>query len=161
MKTHLFLTAGTAILLAGATAAGAATVSGAGDSNTEDMTVSMTVEHSCDFSITSNVNFGTLGPVDDSATAGTPGEISVTCTDGTEFTVDLEAPPAEGRVLTSGVNEVPYSLALDSATGVTATGSAQTYAVAGTLGTLGTQPPAGDYGDIVTVTLTVDASQTQ
>ncbi len=159
MKTYTYLAAGTALLIAGATAAGAATVTTAGSSGTEDMTVSMTVENSCDFTISSNVDFGTLGPVASGQTEATPGGISVTCTEGTEFSLALEDPGA-GRVLTNAaLDTVPYSLALDAASNVTATGSAQPYAVAGTLSAISSQPPAGTYGDTVTVTLTIDATQ--
>jgi len=160
MQKLSVLAAGAVLLLAGFNPAAAVTVTGTGSSGTADMTVSIEVAHSCDFSVTSNVNFGTPSPVVGGATAPTPGQITATCTQGTEFSIALEAAPVGGRTMVSGTNSIPYSLTLDPASNVSATGTAQTFGVTGTLGTISSRPPAGSYSDTVTVTLTVDATQT-
>lgn len=138
-------------LLFGATfnPASAVSLSGAGDSDTDTMAVSMTVVDACEFSV-SDVAFGSQGLVSTSTTSD--GALSISCTDGTAFSVTFET----GQTMTDGTNIVPYGLALIGTPTLVGTGEAESIGYRATLApTDGVSPPAGAYADTTDVTVAI------
>lgn len=154
-----------ALLLLSASTTHAATATG-------NLSVTATVSGTCTLT-TSPVAFGTYDPAsgtDDTAT----GTVTVTCTNGTGYTVSLDAGANEEtpgdvstrRMLAAASQYLPYQLYQDSGhttvwgdsggailTGQTGDGTAQPISVYGLI-TAGQYVPAGSYTDTVVVTIT-------
>jgi spore coat protein U-like protein len=140
---------------------------------TTTMGVSMVVQSSCTVSATA-LSFGTQTIIDMSGAQDdtTPGQITVTCTLGEDYSVALDAGGGTGatvavRKMTNGASTLNYALYTDNTratvwgdgtlstqtVGDTGTGDAQTFDVYG-------QVPqqnnlrVGTYNDTVTVTVT-------
>lgn len=163
MKMQLKLLA--ALLLLGTSAAHAATATG-------NLSVTATVSGTCTLT-TAPVAFGAYDPAsgtDDTAT----GTVTVTCTNGTTYTVSLDAGANEStpgdfttRRMIAGAGEfLPYQLYQESGhttvwgdtggnilTGQTGNGTAQALSVYGVI-TAGQYVPPGSYTDTVLVTVT-------
>jgi spore coat protein U-like protein len=165
IRQRFLLAAGTTFLFASFNAASADVVNGsAGSSGTQDMGVSINIEDACDFSVAAPVDFGDRGIITtgllSSASGGSNGSISVTCTTATEFSLSLEGNGSGLNMVGPAAAQIPYSLSfVDDASFVTATGSAQSIGVLGTVGTITGKPAAGEYTDTVTVTLTIAAEE--
>jgi spore coat protein U-like protein len=117
----------------------------------------------------SGVAFGTLGMLDFAEDA--TGEISVTCTNLTPFTIGLDGGQAaagpSNRRLSSGAHLIPYGLYKDSARSVhwglegesegpvsgLGTGSLQLFQVFGRIPAQ-SAPTPGFYSDVISVTVT-------
>jgi spore coat protein U-like protein len=142
-------------------------LTGLGQSTTAPFTVQATVDDDCALSVTQNVDFGTVGFLD-SAVNGV-GEIEVTCTNTTPYTVGLTrqagALPLGSWEMVNGAETVTYGLYTDvnrtdlwgaapsdhvSGTGH---GNTQTLDVYGRVPAQ-TTPPTGTYTDTVVVTVT-------
>ncbi len=148
-------------LTAMAPAAHAATV-------TSNMGVTLTLSSSCVINSVANLDFGTN--IDLAANISTTANLVVTFSNGTPYTVELDAGGGSGattatRVMTSGANTLTYSIYKEAlhtnvfGTGATdrisATGnaSAQTFTAYGLVPTQ-TTPATGTYTDTVTATVT-------
>lgn len=112
--------------------------------------VSATVQATCKVNSGGSLDFGTLDPVNDtgttSATATNP---SITCTNGTGFTVGDNSAAYK---LTSGSNSFGYSMTFPASG--TGTGAAQDLAITGSVAaTAYASAPAGSYTDTVTLTV--------
>lgn len=117
------------------------------------------------------VAFGNYDPTAASDTTAN-GSLSVTCTNGTDYQIELDQGAATGATVTtrqmkdSGSNYLPYALyrdashslnwgktdGTDTLGGQTGTGTAQTIPVYGVL-PAGATAPAGSYSDTVNVTV--------
>lgn len=135
---------------------------------TANMNVKIVIQNACEITTApADLDFGTQGPltanVDNSTTFG------LTCTDQAPYNIGMDAGQnASGGTnrMTDGTNFVSYALYQDSArttpwgntigtdteTG-TGSGSAQTITVYGRVPSQ-TTPPAGNYSDVVAVTVT-------
>jgi len=160
------LASGTALIAAifCAAPASAATVGGT-------LATNATVTANCTVS-TSALDFGNVDTISGSNVDGTGG-LSVTCTNGTDWTASAGVGAGTGasfasRKMTGGANLLDYNLYTTSGyatvwgdgTGSTATiggtgsGSAQAVTVYGRVGSGQTSVPAGAYADTVAVTIT-------
>lgn len=129
------------------------------------MTVSATVQASC--SVTAEpFNFGTIA-ISESPLASGTSTISVTCTNGTSYTVGLDGGAHQDvtdRLMSSGINTLNYQLYSDSGktsiwgntvgTRVQGTGSglAQALTVYGAV-PVQTIPAPGTYVDLINITV--------
>jgi spore coat protein U-like protein len=157
--------AGTAVWLAAATVANAATTA----SNT--FTVQAVINAACNVSATT-LNFGAYNPASAAALSGTS-TISVYCTGGSPYTTALNVGSGGGtfatRTLLSGSDTLNFNLYRDAAySQVWGDGTVSTYTVAGTgsglltantLTVYGQIPisqdkPVGTYTSTITVTVT-------
>ena len=149
IKRHSLFAAGALLIGAAFNPASAVNLSGAGDSDTDSMDVSMTVVAACDFSV-SDIGFGNQGLVSGATTSD--GVLSISCTDDTAFTVAFEA----AQTMTDGTTAVPYGVALIGSPTLVGTGAAQTFNYRATLApTGGVSPPAGEYTDTTAVTVAI------
>ena len=158
-----------ALILAGSTAALALPT--AAQAQTADLTVNATVTANCTVSTTA-LDFGNVNTLSGADVDGTGG-VTVTCTNGTDWSAAADAGNGSGatladRRMTGGGNLLSYSLFIDAArttvwgdgTGTTATvddtgtGLAQNFTVYGRVGAGQTGVPAGGYTDTVGVTVT-------
>ena len=132
--------------------------------------VSAEVIDSCNVAATS-MAFGQIDPIANVNTDQTA-TVTVTCSNGTAYSVGLDAGGATGatvttRQMTSGVNTLDYALYSDSSRtsnwGVTAasdtvdgtgSGSAEALTVYGRVASGQQTAPVGSYADTVTVTVT-------
>jgi spore coat protein U-like protein len=145
---HAYLAIGALLLSVVTTPAFAVTITGEDSSATDSSAVTMTIEHSCDFTI-SDIDFGTLGLITSANTSD--GTLTITCTQGTLFNVAFES----AQTLANGANLVPYSVALINSPSLTGTGSAQVLDTRATLDP-SISPPAGVYTDTTLVTVTIN-----
>lgn len=159
--------AGTASILAAAAVPQAALA----DTASASLTVNATVTANCTVS-TSPVNFGSVNTLS-GANVDATGGVTVTCTNGTDWSAAADVGSGTGaslasRKMSSGSNLLDYSLYTDAArsslwgdgTGstaaVTGTGSgvAQDFTIYGRVPAGQTSVPAGSYADTVSVTIT-------
>lgn len=152
-------------------AAAAATPASASSPVSSNLSVSATVNANCTVS-TTPLEFGDFDALTGSAVNGTGG-VSVTCTNGTGWTAAASAGGGSGatfatRKLTSGSDTLNYSIFTDAARttvwgdgsggtgtiGRTGTGAAQSVTVYGRIAAGQNTVPAGDYEDVVSVTIT-------
>ena len=159
-----------ALLLAGPTAALALPTAAQAQTAGADLTVEATVTSNCTVS-TSALDFGSVNTLSGADVDGTGG-VTVTCTNGTDWSAAANAGTGAGatllnRRMTSGGNLLSYSLFTNAArtsvwgdgTGTTATvdntgtGAAQNFTVYGRVAAGQTGVPAGDYEDTVAVTI--------
>ena len=165
MKTHLIPAAMLALL---------STAASAQQTLIDSMNVSATVTAACSALSTTDLVFGAMGQVDQSQ--DTTATVSVTCDNGTAFTIDLDdgiSGPGQGatgrQVAGVGSGEtMDYEIFQPAANGSaattthwgagaqsvggTGTGAVQDFIATGRLfRTSGSSP--GDYTDLVTVTL--------
>jgi spore coat protein U-like protein len=147
----------------------AAVASGANAATTTgNMSVQLVLGSSCAINSIGAMDFGTNNDL--TAAISTTADISVTCTNGTPYSIELGAGGGAGattatRVMTSGANTLNYSIYKEAAhtnvfgTGATekisATGSAgaQTYTAYGLVPIQAT-PAVGTYTDTVLATVT-------
>ncbi|MFT4256541.1 MAG: spore coat U domain-containing protein [Pseudoxanthomonas sp.] len=143
------------------------------DSTTTTFSVTITINESCEFSgaAADDVDFG---DVDRSTAATATGNLYVTCTDGTPYTIALDnGSHASGSAITEysrqmalGTVYVPYGLYTDSGyselwgdgtNGSVAesegTGDQQTFPVYAAVTAASTDVAAGTYTDTVTATI--------
>ncbi|HKJ62801.1 MAG TPA: spore coat U domain-containing protein, partial [Hyphomicrobiales bacterium] len=125
------------------------------------------VDPNCLLNVSQNVDFGTQGVLD--ANVDADGELEVTCTSGTAYTVSLARQagtlPLGSWEMTNGSETVTYGLYADAAradlwgdlpsdhVSGTGTSAVQTLDVYGRIPPQ-TTPSAGSYSDIVVVTVT-------
>lgn len=156
-----------------ACAAGIAMASSAAQAETRGSSLSVSAKVTANCTVSTNaVAFGSVDTLSGS-NVDASGGISVTCTNGTGWAATADAGGGTGatfasRKMASGSNLLSYSLYTDaSRTSVwgdgtsstakianTGTGSAQTVPVYGRVFTGQTSAPAGDYADVVNVTVT-------
>lgn len=140
-----------------------------GDPTTTDMNVSLTIVNECKSAVVDDLDFGEHGVLD--ANVDAEATISFTCSTDLPFDVALDAGQGAGattsaRVMTSGTDMIGYQLfrvndhtgnwgdVVDTDTlGGTGMGSSQDITVYGRV-PVQTTPAAGDYSDIVHVTVT-------
>jgi len=144
-----------------ATIASAATV-------TKTLQITATAMSSCSVT-TTNIAFGNYNR----SLLNTTGNVAVTCTSGTTYTIGLDGGANAGasnvtsRYMVQGTNQLPYFLYSDSArtvnwgnptggpTTAAGTGSAQNYPIYGRIPANQTAPASpNQYTDIVNVTVT-------
>ena len=160
-----------ALILAGSTAALALPSAAQAQTAGANLTVNATVTANCTVS-TSALDFGNVNTLSGADVDGTGG-VTVTCTNGTDWSAAADAGSGTGatllsRRMTFSGNLLTYSLFTDAArttvwgdgTGTTATvddtgtGVAQNFTVYGRVGSGQTTAPAGGYTDTVAVTVT-------
>jgi spore coat protein U-like protein len=135
---------------------------------TATFTVTATVISDCTIVSASNINFGNVGVMASNTDA--TGTLSVTCTTGTPFNLELDAGTGTGSTLTNrlmanGSNTLQYQLYRDSArtnvwgttigtdtSAATGTGSAANFTVYGRMPPQPT-PAVGTYTSTVTATI--------
>lgn len=133
---------------------------------TTTLLVTASVVAACNVS-TSPVAFGAYNPTAGTNLDGT-GTVSVTCTNGTSYTVALDGgsqADVTARAMSDGANGLSYQLYSDPArtsvwgmngaelVSATGTGSSVDHTVYGRIPS-GQTPPAGSYSDTVNVTVT-------
>ena len=157
--------------LAGACAAAALASPAAAGTTSSNLSVSASVNASCTVSTTA-LDFGGVDTLSASPVDGTGG-VSVTCTNGTDWTAAADAGSGSGasfatRLMSAGGNTLSYTLYTNAGrttvwgdgSGSTATigntgsGSAQNVTVYGRIPAGQTSVPAGAYSDTVSVTIT-------
>lgn len=149
--------------------AGSCPTSSPGITSYSLQSVSATVTANCSVSATP-MNFGSSGSLA-SAAVDAAAAVSVSCSNGTAYTVSLSAGFGSGatvaaRKMAAGFNSITYSLYRDSGrtqvwgntigtdtVGGTGTGSAVSHTVYGRVPVQATPPP-GSYSDTVVVTVT-------
>lgn len=136
-------------LIAGATfnPAFAVDLSGAGDSGTDSMALSMNVVDACSFAV-SAIDFGDQGLL--TTATSSDGSLGITCSDGTAFTVAFET----GQTMTDGTTTVPYHLALIGTPTLVGTGVEQAIGIRSTFDQ-NVAPAAGNYTDTTDVTVAI------
>jgi spore coat protein U-like protein len=131
--------------------------------------VTLTIQGTCAVTSAATLAFGTQTAI--ASALNSTSAIGVTCTNGTPYTIGLNAGTGSGatvaaRLLTSGSTTVPYSIYQDSGhtqvwgntTGTnteasTGTGALQTFTAYGQLPAVAS-PTVGSYTDTVSVTVT-------
>jgi spore coat protein U-like protein len=137
------------------------------ESTTAPFIVQTSVDANCLVNVSQNVDFGTQGVLD--TNVDTAGELEVTCTSGSAYTVSLArqagAMPLGSWEMTNGSETVTYGLYTDAArtdlwgdlpsdhVSGTGSGAVQTLDVYGRIPPQ-TTPSAGSYSDTVVVTVT-------
>lgn len=136
---------------------------------TDTFTVQITIQETCQIDSATNMDFGTVGILNNETATST---IDVTCTNGTPYDLGLDAGTGTGatvasRLMTGGGTEtVEYSLYQENThttlwgetigtdtVAATGDGTQQSYTVYGQLATQAT-PSVDTYTDTITVTLT-------
>jgi len=154
-------------LAAAALAAGASTALAATATGTFNSQIAITSQ--CLVVATNTLDFGSAGVI--SANIDTSANFDIQCTNGTTYTLSLDAGSGTGttttRTMENGAEDVAYIMTKDAAYaqnwgnagaeimgGLTGTGASQTYTVYGRVAPQ-TTPTAGlTYTDLVTVTVT-------
>ena len=138
MAAAMFIMAGTAM------AAGSATLN-----------VNATVNGTCSIAGPGTLSFGVLDPVLAPAVAANSAGITITCSNGTPYTVTQAS--ANGGVLkaASTADTFAYSLALPGGGTGTGTGAAVPFTIAGNIAAGAyASKPADIYSDVVTLSIT-------
>jgi spore coat protein U-like protein len=125
---------------------------------TDDMNVTLTVDHYCDVAVTDHVDFSFTAALTTPNPAETDdGTLDVTCTETTPYTISIglgnHAVVSQRRMQggTTTTNYLEYGLALVGSPSA-GTGAAQSYTVTGTLGA-GQAVTPDTYSDTVVITI--------
>lgn len=136
-----------------ATAMAVAVMAAAGSAfaaNSAIINVSATVTGTCMLAGPGTINFGALDPTNPIAVSAASAGITVTCTNGTAYT--LTDASANGYTLVSGANNFPYSVSYINA-GV-GTGAPVAVAITGDIAANAyATAPAGAYTDTITLSV--------
>ena len=129
---------------------------------TDDMSVTLTVDHYCEVAVTNHVEFSFTAALTTPNPAETDdGTFDVTCTATTPYTISIglgdHADVSQRRMqgTTTTTNYLEYDLSLVGSPSA-GTGAAQTYTVTGTLGA-GQAVTPDTYSDTVVITIAYDA----
>ena len=155
------------LLAAAALAAGASTALAATATGTFNSQIAITSQ--CLVVTTNTLDFGTAGVI--AANIDTTANFDIQCTNGTTYTLSLDAGSGTGttttRTMENGAEDVAYIMTKDAArtlnwgdtgaeimTGLSGNGSAQTYTVYGRVAAQATPTGGLTYTDLVTITVT-------